>query len=63
VGTLEGRAAALARGRKGTESLAQLIAFADTDKAARLRLLRALRDLRYKRRKACIAASSGAGCA
>ncbi len=29
----------------GTEPLAQLIAIADTDKVARLRLLRALRDL------------------
>ena len=32
-------------GRAGTEPLAQLIAIADTDKVARLRLLRALRDL------------------
>ncbi len=32
-------------GRSGTEPLAQLIAIADTDKVARLRLLRSLRDL------------------
>ena len=32
-------------GRSGTEPLAQLIAIADTDKVARLRLLRAIRDL------------------
>ena len=32
-------------GRPGSEPLAQLIAIADTDKVARLRLLRALRDL------------------
>jgi len=31
-------------GRAGAEPLAQLIAVADTDKVARLRLLRALRD-------------------
>ena len=30
----------------GTEPLAQLIAIADTDRIARLRLLRAIRDLR-----------------
>ena len=33
-------------GRPGTEPLAQLIAIANTDKKARLRLQRALRDLR-----------------
>jgi hypothetical protein len=33
-------------GRHGTEPLAQLIAIADTDRVARLRLLRALRDVR-----------------
>ena len=32
-------------GRRGTEALAQLIAIADTDTVARLRLLRAIRDL------------------
>ena len=32
-------------GRRGTEPVAQLIAIADTDKVARLRLLRAIRDL------------------
>jgi hypothetical protein len=32
-------------GRAGTEPLAQLIAISDTDKVARLRLLRAIRDL------------------
>jgi hypothetical protein len=32
-------------GRPGTEPLAQLIAIADTDKVAQLRLLRAIRDL------------------
>jgi hypothetical protein len=31
--------------RRGAEPLAQLIAMADTDKVARLRLMRALRDL------------------
>jgi hypothetical protein len=31
--------------RAATEPLAQLIAIADTDKVARLRLLRALRDI------------------
>jgi hypothetical protein len=31
--------------RPGTQALAQLIAIADTDKVARLRLLRAIRDL------------------
>ena len=32
-------------GRRGTEPLAQLIAIADTDKVAQMRLLRAIRDL------------------
>jgi hypothetical protein len=32
-------------GRRGTEPVAQLIAIADTDTVARLRLLRAIRDL------------------
>jgi hypothetical protein len=32
-------------GRPGAEPLAQLIAIADTDKVAQLRLLRAIRDL------------------
>ncbi len=35
-------------GRRHLEPLAQLIALADTDDATRLRLLRALRDLRLR---------------